>query len=728
MMMISNPPTNSDSKVKILLVDDHEENLTALEAILDNPTYDLVMCTSGRQALRHLLNTDFALVLLDVMMPDLDGFELATLIHQRERSKHTPIIFLTAVAKDISNIYRGYRVGAVDYLQKPLEPDIVVAKVAVFVDLFRKTAQVAEQAEKLRESERLERKLEILELRAHNERRYKSLADAIPQIVWTANADGNLRYLNQQWNYYGDTQSNALNEGWHSQRNAFLPKDFNTFIEAWKKVGSDCTIFECQSRLRRTNSTEYRWHLCRALPERDINDVITGWLGTWTDIHDQKQMEEQQRFLADAGKILASSLDFEVTLKSLAELVIPFMADWCVIDLIPSPDESSVTPIVQTNQKARNYISALHKASSDNITLGKIFGTGVPRLVESISSKDVKEIVKSPEMARAIAGLRMKSLMSLPLEVRDHCFGVITFVRSDNNRCYRDADLRLATKLVRNAALAIENAKLYEVSRDTNRLRDEFLATISHELRTPLSAVIGWSELLLEKQLDIDSTKCLETVYRNAKMLGNLVDDLLDVSRIITGKIAIDVKQFEIAHTITAAVEAVRPAAQAKGISITTDFNDTIDNFTGDAARMQQIAWNLISNAIKFTAKGGHVHITLNSNSDAEVVLKVSDDGIGIDPAFIPHIFERFRQADGTTTRKAGGLGLGLAIVRHLVELHGGRVEAASEGLGKGCVFTVYFPTSPRQATADSGPRTSNSQRHLNGETGAAHGGDNLPV
>jgi signal transduction histidine kinase/CheY-like chemotaxis protein len=230
---------------------------------------------------------------------------------------------------------------------------------------------------------------------------------------------------------------------------------------------------------------------------------------------------------------------------------------------------------------------------------------------------------------------------------------------------------------------------------EASRLKDEFLATVSHELRTPLTAILGWAHLLRTGKFeDKQSMRALETIERNAHSQAQLIDDLLDVSRIITGKLRLDVRAVDPNFFIESAIEAVRPAAEAKGIRVQKIMDTGVVSVSGDPVRLQQVIWNLLSNAIKFTPRGGWVQIRLERvNSHIEIA--VSDTGAGITPEFLPHVFDRFRQADQQTTRQHGGMGLGLAIVRHLVELHGGNVRAESEGEEKGATFTVLLPVAP---------------------------------
>jgi PAS domain S-box-containing protein len=240
---------------------------------------------------------------------------------------------------------------------------------------------------------------------------------------------------------------------------------------------------------------------------------------------------------------------------------------------------------------------------------------------------------------------------------------------------------------------ALEQAQIAKAEAETaNRAKDEFLATLSHELRTPLNAILGWSKMMSDTRLDKnDQLRALETIQRNARIQAQLIDDILDVSRIISGKLKLKVRPLELSTIVESAVESVLPAAQAKEIRLQRVLDSGSSMISGDSNRLQQVIWNLLSNAVKFTPKGGRVQIRLERvNSHVEII--VTDTGIGISPKVLPFIFDRFRQADSATTRQHGGLGLGLAIVRHLVEMHGGSVEAESTGEGQGSTFTVRLP------------------------------------
>jgi signal transduction histidine kinase/CheY-like chemotaxis protein len=263
---------------------------------------------------------------------------------------------------------------------------------------------------------------------------------------------------------------------------------------------------------------------------------------------------------------------------------------------------------------------------------------------------------------------------------------------------------RLSLEAKRQRLLASER-DARRAAEDANRLKDEFLSTVSHELRTPLTAINGWALMLSAGRLDAaQSARALETIVRSAKSQNQLINDLLDVSRIISGKMRLDVAPVKLGSVIEAAIETVRPAAEAKGIRLSALLDPAAETMSGDAERLQQVVWNLLSNAVKFAPNGGRVEVRLE-RADSYVEIVVADDGQGIKQEFLPYVFERFRQEEGGTDRRRGGLGLGLAIVRHIVELHGGTVRVASEGLGRGAIFTVALPIARGRAVSPAESR-----------------------
>ncbi len=307
------------------------------------------------------------------------------------------------------------------------------------------------------------------------------------------------------------------------------------------------------------------------------------------------------------------------------------------------------------------------------------------------------------------------ALAAIPLTFRGRSLGAValTFRRLHD---FAGADRAFLMSLATLAAQAIDRARLFEAERVSrleaeaaNRLKDEFLATMSHELRTPLNAVVGWATLLRTKAIDpAEAEHAIEAIYRNARAQTKLVEDILDVSRIVSGNLRLETAPVDVASVVEAAVDVLRPAADAKQIELRLTLEDSCV-ISGDAARLQQIVWNLVSNAVKFTPDRGRIEVSI-TRSDARVAILVRDTGSGIPPEFLPHVFERFRQVDGSTTRRHGGLGL--AITRHLVELHGGTIEAKSGGVGTGATFTVEFPTRfARERLSRTVPHAASSSR-----------------
>jgi signal transduction histidine kinase len=306
-----------------------------------------------------------------------------------------------------------------------------------------------------------------------------------------------------------------------------------------------------------------------------------------------------------------------------------------------------------------------------------------------------------------------RSVLAVPLLSHERVVGVLA-LGDRQGRQFRPEEVLLAQGFAEQAALALENARLYAEARDANRAKDEFLATLSHELRTPLTAMLGWVRMLQTGTLDAATgTRALQVIDRNTKLQAQLIDDLLDVSRIVTGKLSLELKAVDVGAVVEAALDAVTPGALAKSVALERRIDPATGPAWADAHRLQQVVWNLLSNAIKFTDAGGRVTVTVD-REDPHVVVRVADTGQGIAPEFLPFIFDRFRQADSTTTRAHGGLGLGLAIVHHLVSLHRGTVTAGSDGPNRGATFTVRIPLAPLRPSVQA-------------TAGAATGVDRLP-
>ncbi|HWE96091.1 MAG TPA: response regulator [Tepidisphaeraceae bacterium] len=562
---------SNNGKVNILLVDDRPDKLLALEAVLEDLGQNIVCAHSGREALRALLAQEFAVILLDVNMPGMDGLETASLIRQRKSSRQTPIIFVTAFADEM-HINRGYSLGAVDYILAPVVPDVLRSKVAVFVDLDRKTRELRRQAEQQRQRAGQLQKLAAAAIAVNSSRSLtgllKVVADAARDIV-----------------------------GSHQAITLFVPENGDP------------------NGVRRTEA-----------------------VGSFSE-------------------------------KYAAWRVRPLRLDAC----------------------ANTQVARSPRAS---------------RMTE-------QELLRHPDwqIVRDLDVPAIRGMLAAPLTGNDARPIGVVYLSDKLEGDFTEDDENILTQLTQTASIAIEN-NLYAQEREANRIKDEFLATLSHELRTPLNAILGWTQLLRMEKLDQEVGHGLEIIERNARAQTKLIEDLLDVSRITSGKLRLDAKPVALGQLIESAADGVRPTAQAKGVILDATLTPTADVVSGDADRLQQVIWNLLTNAVKFTEGGGRVEVTLR-RSEAGVRVAVTDTGRGILPEFLPHVFDRFRQADSSSTRSHGGLGIGLTIVRHLVELHGGSVRAESAGAGCGATFTVDLPLAAEQpAAAPAGQGAKNGVPH----------------
>jgi CheY-like chemotaxis protein len=565
-----------EDRVNILAVDDNPDKLLALEAVLSELGERVVTASSGREALRALLTDEFAVVLLDVNMPGMDGFETASLLRQRKNSEHTPIIFVTSYG-DETHASRGYQLGAVDYILAPVDSEVLKTKVSVFVELFRKTLQVRHQAR-------------ILEQRA--------------------------------------IQLQRLTEASLAINSALSPEEM----------------------LRTLTSLA-----------RDI-------LGA----------HQAVAVMLDEGRTSAPE---------------------SAVSLSPRYEESGERPVLRDAAALPAFLAQ------------------APRTVRV--SRGDRESVSAWRTLLASDRPARLGWMAAPLSTREGRPIGLLHVLDKREGDFTDEDEAILTQLAQMTSVAIENI-LNAEAREANRVKDEFLTTLSHELRTPLSAILGWTRTLRDGPGEADRLDHgLEVIERNVRAQAKLIDDLLDVSRIITGKLRLNVRTAALGPIVEAAMESMRPAAEAKDIRIQLDRapggDDTV---VGDPDRLQQVVWNLVSNAIKFTPRGGRVRVELGESAGG-LDISVTDTGRGISPEFLPRVFERFRQADSTTTRTHGGLGIGLAIARHLVELHGGTITAESGGTNRGARFIVHLPrVAPEAPEAVPAVDSSRAETSLQGAGG----------
>jgi len=463
------------------------------------------------------------------------------------------------------------------------------------------------------------------------------------------------------------------------------------------KIRDGGLVDHYETRRRRKDGSEVLVSLTVS-PIVDENGRVVGASKIARDITEQSRLRAAAREqtlvterLSETGAIVAASLDrhtiVQRVIDAAASLTQAEFGAFVYNDLGSGTDYTLSAHTVPPRDVVQRFV----EQRWDTLRTSTFHGA------PSIRLDDVNDTSGGPWVVRSYLAVPVRT--SAGEIVGGLLFG------SSASAAFTEQHERVATALASWASLALENARLYLAAREADRLKDEFLAVLSHELRTPLNAIVGYSRLLRGGLLSgIKMERGLETLERNANALTQIVEDVLDISRIVAGKIRLDVQPVDLAAIVQNAASTVQPAADAKSIRIETIVDPSVGPVSGDPGRLQQVAWNLLSNAVKFTPKGGRVQVRVERvNSHVEVA--VSDTGVGIKPDFLPYVFERFRQADGSLSRKAGGLGLGLSIVRHIVEMHGGSVHAASGGEGLGSTFRVRLPVMIVHATTADGKR-----------------------
>jgi PAS domain S-box-containing protein len=720
----------------ILLVDDHPPNLMALEAILEPLGEKLVRASSGAEAVEAAGRTDFALVLLDLQMPELDGLETAALLKKADRSRAAPIIIVTADEPTRSVLERGYATGAVDFLSKPLDPDVLRSKVSVFVELYKQRFAPPRASEpRPRTDPTSNRVSERLLAAAPAEGEAIATVEAILRIHDALSEDLDLPRMAARLVEEVTAVSSARGGAFHyltrGAARVALAGELRAELLA---LGPDSLLVEKVFQGQRTiRLGDEGAHGARppgearsvlAVPVLSRAGHVSGALVLASDRPEAfGDRDEELAVVAahHAGAALENARLYEEAKEArhraeLAQLELRAGEARLRLALdsagLGTWEHNPMTGSLRWDARAR----ALFGLSPDAPVDYAVFLAGV----HADDRARVDDAVKRA-LDPAGPGAFDEEYRAVGLED-----GVERWIAAKGQSIVEQGrTLRfLGTVLDVTAKKRIEQERALLLSREreargeaesararaefASRAKDEFLATVSHELRNPLNAILGWSRVLLEEGEDFDAArqrKGLEVIARNARAQVQLVEDILEVSRIVTGKLRLKTAPMEVRGTVEAAVEALRAAAQAKGVLLETRFEEPLGAIVADEDRIQQILWNLLSNAVKFTPPGGRVSVGVQ-HGPSDVVLVVSDSGEGIEASFLPYVFDRFRQADASTTRTHGGLGLGLAIVRHLAELHGGTVRAESGGKGRGATFIVRLPIQPVKAAFGDEPIT----------------------
>ena len=607
-------------------------------------------------------------------------------------------------------------IGVSTYLDKTFLPYTLTAGFIISLLMFglahldmRARAATETSARKLQLSEKALKE---------SEERYRDLVENANDIVYTMDLDGNLTSINK---------AAELTIGY--KREELLTKNLGEFITPEsmrttrhmlerKLLGEERTNYEME--MRSVDGRPLTLEISSKLMMKDGKPA--GVQGIARDITMRRRAEEtlrqaDQRALSTYEHLLERVSDLAQTFGTARDLAAIFRA-LKEFTLVSVPCQglfvSLYDPVRDVRTACYGWADEVEIDTSQLPPMPVTSSGPNSRAVRTNQVVITNDYMNETRGHPAVLvgpdnGLRPQSSLAAPMSVMGRVIGTIE-VQTYDPVAYREEHataIRMAANL---AAVAIENVRLLErestaraAAEESNRLKDEFLATVSHELRTPLTAILGWSRML-ESGLEAEmAQRAVETIKRNAKAQAQIIDDILDVSRIITGNLYLELHPIELASVLEAAVNVVRPTAEAKGIQIEVDFERQPTVVSGDANRLQQVFWNLLSNAVKFTAPGGQVRLALRQ-LDSEVAIEVADNGQGIRPEFLPFVFDRFRQADSTSTRQHGGLGLGLAIARHLIEIHGGHIDAASDGEGAGSTFRIGLPLIGSLPKDDTSP------------------------
>jgi PAS domain S-box-containing protein len=498
---------------------------------------------------------------------------------------------------------------------------------------------------------------------------FREMADSAPAIIWITDDSGRFTFLSRRWQEFsGLTGSDVLDSGWWT---VLHPDDRSAMQTSFAEANLSRTPLAVECRLQRAGG-DYRWVLMPGEPRFDEEGTFLGFIGSVIDITERRVAEDTLRAesqiretLANVGASLASELNPDRLVQAVTDAAIHLTGA---------------------------EFGAFFAADAEG-PFSRVFrNEGIVRIDDL--TEEPRPAIQEAMDALAASG-PVRSCLAVPVVSRSReVLGGLLFGHSSPGLFVARHE-QLAAGIASWAALALDNARLYKAAQDANSTKDEFLATLSHELRTPLNAMLGWTHLLRSGALASDMRqRALDALERNGRAQAQLIDDLLDVSRIVSGRLELKGEDVELGSVISSAIDTVRPSAAAKELTVGLILPDKDISITGDTDRLHQIFWNLLTNAVKFTPARGSIEVELRSADDgAGVEVLVHDTGVGINRDFLGHVFERFRQADSSHSRKHGGLGLGLAIVRHLVEAHGGTVAVDSPGEGLGTTFTVHFPT-----------------------------------
>jgi PAS domain S-box-containing protein len=538
---------------------------------------------------------------------------------------------------------------------------------------------------------------DAVEALRQSEERFRRIVETANEGIWTLDAEARITLVNHRMaEILGYREDELLGR---PKWDFILDEDREHVQQLWERRRQGVSE-QADVRFRHKDGREV-WTSMSARPMTDAQGRFQGALDLFTDVSDRKRAERMTRFLADASATLAALVDYQSTLQKVARLAVPTFADWCAVD-IAEPDGSlrrlaiaHVDPIKLelAHESYRRYPSEPNELHGPY----RAFRTGQTDMVVEIPDALLVQRAKDAEHLRMLRALGFKSLMCVPLKARGKTLGVLSFVYAESGRRYTQTDLDFAEELARRAAIAIENAQLYAELRQADRLKDEFLAMLAHELRNPLAPIRNALHIMKQpgaKGAAISEVR--DMAERQVRQMARLLDDLLDVSRISRGMIELRKEPVDLVLLAHRTMEAVRPLFEEREHQLIVSLGPEPLRVSGDPTRLEQVLSNLLNNAAKYTDPGGRIWLTAGREGD-EIVLRVRDTGIGIAPEMLPRIFDLFVQAGRPLDRSQGGVGIGLTLVRRLIALHGGSVEAHSPGLGYGSEFVVRLPALPQQ-------------------------------
>ena len=682
------PETSSIPRPSVLLVDDTPANLFALSAVLGSLGARLVEARSGKEALELIAREEFAVVLLDVQMPEMDGFEVASKIRSMDHGRELPIIFLTAIHRDESFAKQGYKSGAADYITKPFDADIVRARVKAFVDLFEQREQIrrTQVGARTRERDEAVRRLVAFERIASAALESADLGVFLKQLLrifmGAADAADSACILLRDGDTLNVHACVGLDEDVDERLSMKVGEGFPGQIAASRQaseLANASTSDLVKSQWLRSRGTRglYGVPLMHDGEVLGVAHIGSRNAPTFPDV--------EKRLFGAMVERAAWAVSTQLKRSRLHDVLMTAPA---MISIVRAPSMiiELANPAFRTVFTGRDLVGRhVSETGLDAEALGvleeayrteKIIAFDELEVTGDFSAtgRPEKRFFRfSAQPLRNAAGT-VDSVLTFAFDVTSHVEARRAIEAHEAER----SELLQRETAARNAAEVASQAK------------DAFLAIVSHELRTPLNAILGWTVTARAKappELD----RALGIVERNARAQARIIEDVLDISRIVSGKLRLAVGPVDVREIALAALETVRPAAEAKSIVVEVRDDIAVDRVPADAERIQQVIWNLLANAIKFTPKGGKVALRIHA-SDTDVIVSISDTGEGIEPKFLPFLFDPFRQADESTTRRHAGLGLGLAIVKQLVHAHGGTIHVTSEGIGKGSTFEVAFP------------------------------------